>query len=54
MWPGPSNWVPIWPISVVTNSSWKTSPLLPNGPPDGVPGRTMSQIRAPNAGMSRS
>jgi len=29
MCPGPSNCVPIWPISVVTSSSWYTSAFLP-------------------------
>src|SRR5437773_271619 len=38
MWPGPSTCVWMWPISVVTSSSWETSAFLPNGPPVGVPG----------------
>ena len=54
MWPGPSNWVPTWPISAVTSSSWNTSPLLPNGPPVGVPGILSSKPRAPKNGMSRA
>ena len=54
MWPSPSNWVPTWPISVATNSSWKTSLFFPNGPPVGVPGMRRANTREPKRGMPDS
>jgi predicted secreted protein len=54
IWPGPSNWVLTWPSSVVTYSSWKTVPSVPNGPPLGVPGMVSFQLRAATNGMSEA
>jgi hypothetical protein len=51
MWPSPSIWVPTWPISVATNSSFQITWLLPSGPPVGAPGMRSVNTRSPNFGM---